>query len=47
MISGTPGQHDWNLTGTLVTLVMILFTIIFGVRRLDPTERHQGRNNFV
>ncbi|MBS99034.1 MAG: hypothetical protein CMI01_10190 [Oceanospirillaceae bacterium] len=41
----TPATHegaDWNLSGTLVTMLMILFTIVFGVRRLDPTERHQG-----
>ena len=28
--------------GLLVAVLMILFTIIFGARRLDPTERHQG-----
>jgi len=33
---------DWGLSGFFVTLVMIVFTILFGVRRLDPTERHQG-----
>ncbi|MCO4759115.1 MAG: hypothetical protein KC477_13930 [Oceanospirillaceae bacterium] len=33
---------DWGLSGLFVTLVMIAFTILFGVRRLDPTERHQG-----
>ena len=27
---------------TVVVGLMILFTIIFGVRRLEPTERHQG-----
>jgi len=26
----------------IVVGLMILFTIIFGIRRLDPTERHQG-----
>jgi Na+/proline symporter/signal transduction histidine kinase len=26
----------------LIVIVMIVFTIIFGVRRLDPTERHPG-----
>jgi len=31
-----------NHLGHLVVLFMIAFTIIFGVRRLDPTERHQG-----
>ncbi len=28
--------------GPLIVSLMILFTIIFGVRRLDPTERHHG-----
>ncbi len=28
--------------GPMVVVVMILFTIVFGVRRLDPTERHDG-----
>ena len=28
--------------GPLIVSLMILFTIIFGVRRLDPTERHYG-----
>ncbi|MFZ5584452.1 MAG: PAS domain S-box protein [Thermodesulfobacteriota bacterium] len=32
------GSH----VGPLVVGLMILFTIVFGVRRLDPTERHQG-----
>ncbi len=28
--------------GPIVVLLMITFTIVFGVRRLDPTERHEG-----
>lgn len=28
--------------GLVIVVLMILFTIAFGVRRLDPTERHQG-----
>jgi len=28
--------------GPLVTCLMIAFTLVFGVRRLDPTERHEG-----
>ncbi len=28
--------------GPMVTFLMIVFTIILGVRRLDPTERHEG-----
>ncbi|GGO81183.1 hypothetical protein GCM10011348_19650 [Marinobacterium nitratireducens] len=31
-----------GLTGLLVTLLMAVFTILFGARRLDPTERHPG-----
>lgn len=43
IITNTPstaGTHD--LSGWVVTIFMIGFTIIFGVRKLDPTERHQG-----
>ncbi len=32
---------DVNL-GLLLAIMMIVFTIMFGARRLDPTERHQG-----
>lgn len=28
--------------GILIVVLMTIFTIMFGVRRLDPTERHQG-----
>lgn len=37
-LSSWIGAH----VGPVVTVVMILFTIILGVRRLDPTERHEG-----
>ncbi|EAR60955.1 sodium:solute symporter family protein [Neptuniibacter caesariensis] len=43
LITNSPrsgASHE--LSGWVVTLFMIGFTIIFGVRRLDPTERHQG-----
>ncbi|TCK09568.1 sodium:solute symporter family transporter [Marinobacterium mangrovicola] len=40
--SNAQRETDWNLAGTLVTGLMVIFTIVFGVRRLDPTERHQG-----
>ncbi|MEH6577738.1 MAG: hypothetical protein V7731_11745 [Amphritea sp.] len=33
---------DWQGVGLLLTLFLILFTVVFGVRHLDPTERHQG-----
>lgn len=36
------GHIHWSSSGILITLLMTLFTIVFGVRRLDPTERHQG-----
>ncbi len=26
----------------IIAILMMVFTIVFGVRRLDPTERHQG-----
>lgn len=35
------GMHQ-DYSGFLLTLMMAIFTILFGVRRLDPTERHQG-----
>ncbi|WP_036228912.1 sodium:solute symporter family protein [Marinobacterium jannaschii] len=35
-------SQDWELSGILTTGMMIAFTILFGARRLDPTERHQG-----
>jgi Na+/proline symporter/signal transduction histidine kinase len=38
-VSNTPFGLD---IGPVVVILMIVFTIIFGVRRLDPTERHQG-----
>ena len=28
--------------GLLIVILMIFFTVIFGLRKLDPTERHQG-----
>jgi len=42
IITYEQGQEHSQFTGLLVTLIMIAFTIIFGVKRLDPTERHQG-----
>lgn len=40
----TPGSHTfgWSVDGVVLTLMMALITIIFGVRRLDSTERHEG-----
>ena len=39
--SGTAGTVDSSV-GLIIIGLMILFTIIFGARRLVPTERHQG-----
>ena len=36
------GGMGSEYSGLFITLIMTAFTIIFGVRRLDPTERHQG-----
>ncbi len=37
-----PTDTQFDLVPWLVTAFMIGFTIIFGARNLDPTERHQG-----
>ncbi|MEW5723733.1 MAG: ATP-binding protein [Thermodesulfobacteriota bacterium] len=37
-LGGLINRHS----GLIITGLMILFTIVFGVRRLDPTERHPG-----
>ena len=43
IVSITP-ESTWvgRHVGPIVVLLMILFTNMFGVRRLDPTERHPG-----
>jgi Na+/proline symporter/signal transduction histidine kinase/CheY-like chemotaxis protein len=39
----TGSAHDSGMhVGPIVVVLMTVFTIIFGARRLDPTERHQG-----
>lgn len=43
----TGGQHPmtsnfWSDAGLYVTLAMAIFTAIFGTRKLDPNERHEG-----
>jgi len=40
----TPASQSgsWQIEGVVITLLMALITILFGVRRLDPTERHEG-----
>ena len=44
IISPVENNDSWigGDVGPIVVLLMIVFTIIFGVRRIDPTERHQG-----
>ncbi len=45
VITGRDGQSSaWmeSHVGVIVVGLMILFTIMFGVRRMDPTERHEG-----
>jgi signal transduction histidine kinase len=39
---GGAGAGGDSLLRPAVALVMILFTLVFGMRRLDPTERHPG-----
>ena len=44
IVSPAAGSPSWiaGNVGPIVVLLMIVFTIVFGVRRVDPTERHQG-----
>lgn len=45
VLAGEPDGTSWFHVGHLeiiVVVLMILFTNMFGVRRLDPTERHPG-----
>ena len=37
-----PSTHFWLDAAFWVTLAMALFTVIFGTRKLDPNERHEG-----
>ncbi|MFT6916256.1 MAG: Na+/proline symporter/putative methionine-R-sulfoxide reductase with GAF domain [Motiliproteus sp.] len=39
---GSTSTLDWSGLGLWVTGLLIAFTVLFGARRLDPTERHQG-----
>lgn len=36
------GSSSGLTSGIVITLAMALFTILFGARKLDPTERHVG-----
>jgi PAS domain S-box-containing protein len=44
IISPAESGNAWigGNVGPVVVVLMVVFTIIFGVRRIDPTERHQG-----
>jgi len=44
IITSTGANDQWiaDRIGPIMVSLMVLFTIMFGVRRLDPTERHQG-----
>ena len=44
MTQGSALANPWleNVIGLGFVALMIVFTIVFGVRRLDPTERHPG-----
>ncbi len=39
--TGSSAQHEQQV-GLITVILMTLFTILFGVRQLDPTERHPG-----
>ena len=39
---GVEAPGAGNGIGLVVVGLMLVFTIVFGVRRIDPTERHQG-----
>lgn len=40
ILTGTPDASSF--IGVMLVFAMVVFTIAFGVRRLDPTERHQA-----
>jgi len=37
-----PGSSVGRQVGPLIVVLMVLFTIVFGIRKLSPTERHPG-----
>ncbi|MEH6649667.1 MAG: GAF domain-containing protein [Motiliproteus sp.] len=39
---GSTTDLDWGGLGFWASVLLIAFTVLFGARRLDPTERHQG-----
>ncbi|MFH0785068.1 MAG: PAS domain S-box protein [Pseudomonadota bacterium] len=44
LIEADVGKETWLIDnfGPILVLVMTFFTIMFGARKLDPTERHRG-----
>ncbi len=42
MLVGEGGEGLFASIGPLVVLIMIFYTILLGVRRMDPTDRHPG-----
>ena len=44
LTAGQGGEPGWTSrnAGPVIVVLMTAFTIMFGVRRLDPTEQHQG-----
>lgn len=45
VITANPSvSSDWIVShvGTIIVILMVFFTIMFGVRRLQPAERHEG-----
>ncbi len=42
LLSMNRASNSMSFDGLALTLLMATMTIAFGVRRLDPTERHQG-----
>jgi len=40
--TATTGTWIGRHLSPIMVLILIIFTIMFGVRRLDPTERHEG-----
>jgi len=44
LIKADAGENTWIIDhfGPIIVLIMTFFTVMFGARKLDPTERHRG-----
>jgi Na+/proline symporter/signal transduction histidine kinase len=43
LLTRRPGEvSEGSLVSPVVVVVLVVFTVVFGIRRLDPTERHPG-----